>query len=159
MDIIKMTRKDFMKFPRKKWDEEIEFDSFVVVPKEINCLQVWWYYIQKFLSEHIKLFAKPEIYNGMHESGYRCMSFVLIRGGEPICLSSGRSDVLCLDGIGGFGKNWLDENGEVPKLIPPSGWTAECLPKSGFLHFWSNNKIINEYDMSTFEVYATGKRQ
>ena len=38
-----------------------------------------------------------------HDSGFQCMEFALIRDdGVPICRVSGISDVIVIDGIGGF---------------------------------------------------------
>ena len=53
----------------------------------------------------------PEIYeiNGMHDSGFRTMDFVAYSKNEPICLLSGCSDVIHIDGIGGFGHNCLHD--------------------------------------------------
>lgn len=42
--------------------------------------------------------------NYAHDSGWMCMNFVAVnKDGEPICRLSGCSDVLNLDGIGGYG--------------------------------------------------------
>lgn len=156
MDIVKMTRKDFMKLPHKNWQEKVECTSFVVVPCEINYWHVCLYYMRKFLADRNKLFRQPEIHeiDGMHYSGGRSIYYALIRNGEPVCLTNSRSDTLHLDGIGGYGQGWVEKYGCVPSSVPPSGWTAGCLPRSGFLHFWCNSTLITGTDLSSFEIFS-----
>lgn len=152
MHINDMTRKDFEKLPHRKWDERIYFTSMVIIPSRIKGFQVMMYKIRKFLSSKSKLFNKPEIYeiDGMHDSGYRIMDFAAVDNKNvAFCLLSGCSDVIHFDGIGGFGK-W--EN-NIPSLIPPSGWTMDCLPKSGLLRIFSNDKIYCGMALSSFEIY------
>lgn len=83
------------------------------------------------------------------------MDFVAINGTEPMCRLAGGSDVLHIDGIGGFGFRWLGRYGTVPKAIPPSGWEIDCLPKSGlFRIFASGYKIFCGAALSSFEIFA-----
>jgi len=125
MQINKMTRKDFEALPHRKWDEEIECDSIIILPT------------------HKK-----------HDSGFRKMDFVAVVKDEPICLLSGCSDVIHFDGIGGFGKDWVKYGG-CPDLVVPSGWSIYCLPKSGLLCIFSNNgKIYCDTACSSFEIYV-----
>ena len=124
-----MTREDFEALPGRFWDKDIgEFDALIILPSE----------------------QKEEL----HESGYRFMDFVAVRDNEPICKLSGCSDVIHLDGIGGFGKNWLEEHKTVPKTIKPSGWNMDCLPVSGLLRLWSNKKLTVGIALSSFEIFT-----
>lgn len=81
MNVFEMSKEDFAKVPaRKTFYEDIgEFDALVIIPTD-----------------------QP------HDSGYMFMDFVAVGSkGEPICRLSGWSDVLDLDGIGGYGA-WKD---------------------------------------------------
>lgn len=119
-----MTRKDFLALPHRKWDEKIECTDIVILPSRAR-----------------------------HDSGYRLMDFVAIRNGVPVCLLSGCSDVVHLDGIGGFGP-WDSARG-FPSLVPPSGWSIDCLPVSGLLRIWpSSRRISCRPALSSFEIYA-----
>lgn len=134
MNVTEMTRKDFEALPRRKWDEDIgQFDALVIIPGR----------------------AKE-----LHDSGYRLMDFVAVRGGEPVCLMSGCSDVLHLDGIGGYGYNWLDKFGYVPGQVPVVGWTIDCLPKSGLLCLFAGSRpLIAGQALSSFEIYAVERKK
>ena len=98
MNILKMSKKDFSAVPeRASWDAKVElFNSLVIIP-----------------TKH------------MHDSGFMCMDFVAVDDkNEPICRLSGCSDVLHIDGIGGYGKQY------VPGVMsrPIQGWSIDCLP-------------------------------
>ena len=119
-----MTKKDFEKVPeRGGFSEDIgEFNSLVIIPMGYA-----------------------------HDSGWMCMDFVAVsKEGEPICRLSGCSDVLNLDGIGGYG-NWYD--GEFPNYIEPKGWSIDCLP-CGYLRVFSRNVMTARPALSNFEIYA-----
>jgi len=131
MDINKMTRKQFDKLPfRKNWQEPVEFASMVILPLRTR-----------------------------HGSGYRALDFVAINNkGQPICRLSGCSDVIHVDGIGGFGNNWLKQYGTVPKAVPATGWSVDCLATSGLLRMWPNSYHMTcGGSLSSFEIYALEK--
>ena len=127
--INNMTRKEFEALPyRKRFDsDEGPFDSLVILPLRSK-----------------------------HDSGFRCMDFVMCRGDKAIRRLSGCSDVLNLDGIGGYGYKWYAAGDGVPKLVPPKGWSMDCLPKSGLLRLWADNFYMLKADaaLSSFSVYA-----
>jgi len=159
-----MTLEEFKKVPhRRSFDEDVGlFDSLVILPVEINKKSLLIYKFRKFLHRICKWFKEPEVYeiDGLHGSGFRLMDFVAVEDGHPICRLSGCSDVLHLDGIGGFGYNWIAK-GDVPKLIPPKGWRIDCLPKSGLLRIWPSSqkykKLIAGAALSSFEISAVTK--
>jgi len=124
-----MTRKQFDALPfREGWSTPVECDCIIILPTRKR-----------------------------HESGYRCMDFVAVRKNEAICRLSGSSDVIHIDGIGGYGK--LVGNG-LPKFIPPSGWSIDCLPKSGLLRMWpSSNRIECSGAYSSFEIFALAREK
>ena len=131
MNINEMTRKEFEALPNKEWNELIEFNSLIILPGRTR---------------------------DKHESGYRCMSFVAVAEKGPQCLLSGCSDVIHIDGIGGYGENWFKKYGTVPQTIPPSGWSIDCLQKSGLLHIWpGSGKMTCGPSLSSFEIYALCK--
>ncbi len=133
MYITEMNKSDFRKVRVRGWNEDIgEFDSLVIIPGNSREL---------------------------HDSGFRLMTYCLCRGLEPVCLTSGCSDVIHLDGIGGYGKGWSKRYGRVPNLIPPSGWNMDSLPKTGYLRLWATDKkLVCNSDLSSFEVYAIDNR-
>jgi hypothetical protein len=86
------------------------------------------------------------------------MDFVAVLDNEPVCRLSGCSDVIHLDGIGGFGDKWLEKNGGVPDAVPPAGWTIDCMRVSGLLRLFCTGrgrlKLRCAEALSSFEVFA-----
>ena len=68
--------------------------------------------------------------------------------------------MLHLNGIGGYGENWFEKYHGRPKLVPPSGWSIDCLPESGLLCVFSSVKrwLTCGEALSSFEVFVNGKR-
>jgi len=135
-DVGDYTRAQFDALPSRGWDEDVgEFNSLVILPTRHK-----------------------------HDSGYRCMDFAACRrndGGEiePFCRLSGYSDVLHLGGIGGYGDDWLERYGHVPRLTPPVAWSMDCLPKSGLLRlFVPQHNLRADVAVSSFEVYAVPRK-
>ena len=96
-----------------------------------------------------------------HDSGFKCMEFALIsKNGVPICRVGGISDVIIIDGIGGFRINGISK---APKLssgkraIVPYSWSIDCLP-CGYLRLFATscNLMLERpyWSGSTFEIYA-----
>lgn len=122
MNVFDMTKEDFEKVPgRGGWSRGIgEFSSLVIIPQDYA-----------------------------HDSGWMCMDFVAVsKEDEPICRLSGCSDVLNLDGIGGYGNRRV---GEFPNSIEPKGWSIDCLP-CGYLRLFSRSTMTAA--LSSFEIYA-----
>ena len=107
-------------------------------------------YIETPLSGEVRsLVIRPE--EDGEESGGMCMDFVAVsKEGEPICRLSGCSDVLNLDGIGGYGNRRV---GEFPSSIEPKGWSIDCLP-CGYLRLFSRSTMTAGPALSSFEIYA-----
>lgn len=119
--VNEMSRKEIEDVPTRDCNEDIgEFDSVVILPTRRK-----------------------------HDSGYRCMDFVAVRKGVPIKRLSGCSDVIHLNGIGGYGK-WL---GSFPQLIEPIGWSIDCLYKSGLLQIFTHGVLTCGDALSSFEIY------
>lgn len=124
MNINEMTREAFYRLPyREDWRKPVECTEIVILPARYSLLGVVKYKIREFLAKVFGL-RKPEIYEipYLHDSGYWLMDVVAVVNGEPLCRASGCSDVIHLDGIGGFGLNW-HKRGGVPDSVPPSGWS------------------------------------
>ena len=97
-----------------------------------------------------------------HDSGYQCMEFALIsNNGVPICRVGGYSDVIVIDGIGGYGANGFSKAPRLKdgrRVIVPHGWSIDCLP-CGYLRLFVNDScgLMLErpyWGGSTFEIYA-----
>lgn len=126
-----MTIKDFESLPyRESFDKDIgEFDSLVILPTRKT-----------------------------HDSGYRCIDFVACIKDEPICRLSGCSDVLHINGIGGYGYKWTEKNIGVPFKIDIMPWSIDCLPKSGLLRmFCYGHNLIAGCALSSFDIFANKK--
>ena len=124
MNIFDMTKEDFDKVPeRGGFSKDIgKFSALVIIPQDYA-----------------------------HDSGWMCMDFVAVNENEePICRLSGNSDVLHVDGIGGYG-NW--RGGELPSRINPKGWRIDCLP-CGYLRLFSDCTLTAGPARSDFEIYA-----
>ncbi len=122
-----MTIKDFEKVPRAPWSLEIECDSLIILPG-----------------------SEKDI----HDSGYRCMSFIVVKDNKAIYQIGGGSDVLHIEGIGGYGYDWLTENKHAPVKVKPKSWSIDCLPKSGLLRLFNNKKMICGNSLSSMEIFT-----
>lgn len=90
----------------------------------------------------IELFGEAAKFNAVvivpmpdiHDSGYRCMKFILMNRGEVVGCVSGWSDVLHINGIGGYGLNW--EETMKTGMTKVVDWSIDCLPESGCLRLF-----------------------
>jgi hypothetical protein len=131
-NIHDMTRSDFEQLPHRDWDEDIgQFDCLIILPTKHK-----------------------------HDSEFACMDFVACDGDRPICRLSGCSDVVHINGIGGFGKDWTKKFGGVPTAIPPVDWSIDCLFKSKLLRLFTHQyKLVVDPALSSFCVYAVPKKK
>jgi len=60
-------------------------------------------------------------------TGYQCMDFIPVRDHAVSCRLSGNTDLLLIDGVGGYG------DCSYAALVPPKAWMMDCLRKSGLL--------------------------
>ena len=70
----------------------------------------------------------------LHDSGFRAMKFILCRDMEIVGVVGGWSDVVHIDGIGGYGLNWNESLKTGMKKVV--GWSIDCLPTSGCLRLF-----------------------
>lgn len=75
--------------------------------------------------------------NEIHDSGWRCMKFILAHNGEIVGVVSGWSDVVHINGIGGYGKDIVGAlNSQMTKRV---GWAIDCLPKSRCIRLFAGD--------------------
>jgi len=112
---------------RRDWNEDIgKFDSLIVLPTRRK-----------------------------HDSGFRCMEFIAVRGGEAICRLGGGSDVVHIDGISPLLGVGLMNHGHIPG---GPRWCFDCLPKSGFINmFNANGAMTVGGDYSSLEIFSCRK--
>lgn len=93
----------------------------------------------------------------LHDSGYRCMKFILCNDykDEIVGVVGGGSDVIHLDGIGGYGLNYSE--GLATGKSPCVGWELDCLV-CGCLRLFTSGKmrmtLRDGIICSSFEVYS-----
>lgn len=125
MQVTAMTRQQIDAVPlREDWSSHVECKSLIILPTRRK-----------------------------HDSGYRCMDFLAVDASDkPICRLSGCSDVLHIDGIGGFGKpsNY--------NFVVPKGWSIDCLGKSGLLRIFGPKTITATEALSSFCVFGDEAR-
>jgi hypothetical protein len=126
MKIFNMTKEDFAEVPflnTLSYDDRI-FNSLVIIPSD-----------------------------KLHDSGWRCMEFVAVDAkGNPMFKMSGYSDVLHIDGIGGYG-NWYECGDTIPELVKPKGWSFDCLP-CGYIRLMCNCNMKYGGGISDFQIYG-----
>lgn len=151
-----MTEKEFRSLPHRGWNEAVAFTALVILPAKYDLWGSVRFALKSLVARLFHL-QSPEIWEvgHLHDSGYRCLSFVAVDGSKPLCRLAGCSDAIHVDGIGGYGRDWLEKYSTVPDLIPPSGWSIDCLPKSGLLRMWpSSGRMTRGPSLSPFEIYA-----
>ena len=129
MNIFEMTIEDFKNVKRREgWAGNVpEFKSLVILPM-----------------------------GDLHDSGYMMMDFIAVNANnEPIMRISGCSDVLHINGIGGYGKWGFDI--EIPSYIKPIDWSIDCLP-CGLLRLFTRNSMTCGNIVSDFEVFTEVER-
>lgn len=91
-----------------------------------------------------------------HDSDFSCMKFVLLKRFEIVGVVGGGSDVIHINGIGGYGD--LHKK-EINFSKPPKGydWSIDCLPKSKCVRlFILGQKELYTDDLicSDFNIYV-----
>ena len=75
--------------------------------------------------------------NYKHDSGFQCMKYVLLNHWDIVGVVGGGSDVMHINGIGGFGKNpdYTNISVKVHDL------RIDCLPESKCLRLFSDDEM------------------
>ena len=93
-----------------------------------------------------------------HDSGYECMKFILTDRREIVGAVGGSSDVVHLNGIGGYGENWAQtfDRGVAPIV----DWSIDLLPKSHCVRVFCSRELYlkDGFICSDFEVYARERK-
>lgn len=75
----------------------------------------------------------------MHESGYESMKFILASGSEIVGVVSGWSDVMHLNGIGGYGRDIT--TALKTRKVDLVGWRIDCLHKSHCVRLFTDKQL------------------
>ncbi|HAQ52045.1 MAG TPA: hypothetical protein DCR12_04710 [Lachnospiraceae bacterium] len=98
--------------------------------------------------------------NEMHESGYRCMKFALMDHSEVVGCVGGSSDVIHLNGIGGYGKFGKDFDRSLRTgLAKRVDWSIDCLPNGLIRLFCSSKLELDDIICSDFNLYVKSERE
>ena len=119
-DVNEMTRKEFLEIENFKPTKP--FNSIIIVPT-----------------------------NYTHDSGYQCMKFILTgKYQEIVGALGGGSDVIHVNGIGGYGKN----PDYINRMIKAHDLRIDCLYKSKCLRLFSDEEFeIDNFICSDFIFY------
>lgn len=107
--------------------------------------------------EELKNFKPKEKFNGciiiptkeMHDSGFMCMKFALVQHDKVVGCVGGGSDVVNINGIGGYGKDYMSAI-----TSQKVDWRIDCLP-NGLLRLFSNHWLsIDDIICSNFALYT-----
>jgi len=153
IDITTMTREELEAIPRAEYDVTFECESLIVLPGEPATRGE-----KSRLTQNKQDWEKDDY---LHDSGYRCMSFIALdKKAQPLGRIGGCSDVIHVDGIGGYGYKWTERTSGVPTQVPVSAWMIDCLPRSGLLRIFrmGGGGILCEVPFSSFSIYRLGGR-
>lgn len=95
----------------------------------------------------------------LHESGFRCMRFVLANDNEIVGVVGGYSDVVHPNGIGNYGHQSFEESLATGK-IPPMNLSMDCLPASNCIRLMvAPSKIRDGFILSDFVFYTVNESE
>ena len=113
--------------------------------------------------EELKNFKPEEKFDGCiiiptketHDSGFICMKFALTHNNKVVGCVGGGSDVVHINGIGGYGKYGNDfTSALISQKVPRVCWRIDCLP-NGLLRLFSDHWLsIDDIICSDFALYA-----
>lgn len=121
--------------------------------------------ISRLELEKLEYFNPTEDFNGiiivptheLHDSGYGCMKFVLLNNDKIVGCVGGGSDIIHINGIGGYGIFFNME--EYDKAVSTGkvnvvSWSIDCLP-NGLIRLFSNKKLLIDLPItSDFIIYT-----
>ncbi len=91
--------------------------------------------------------------NELHDSGFGRMKFALTNSFEVVGCVGGGSDVVHLNGIGGYGKYNFDKTLKT-NMVKRIDWSIDCLPNGLIRLFCSYKLDIDEFIVSDFNLYV-----
>lgn len=113
--------------------------------------------------ESLEYFKPTDNFNGvviiptdeMHDSGFRCMKFALVNYGKVVGCVGGGSDVIHLNGIGGYGKFGEEWDRSLNTgLMKRVDWSIDCLPNGLIRLFCSHKLELDDIICSDFNLYV-----
>ena len=156
--VFEMSRRELYRVPwRPDWKEPVFCSSLVFLPAKTDYLGLLRYNFQKLVAKLFRLEPPEGLPEHLHSSGFRCIVAIAVdENGYPICKVATFSDIIHIDGIGGYGWEWFKRYGGVPDLVPPVSWQIDCLPKSGAfrIFFFNKGKIRVGPPLSSLEIFA-----
>ena len=91
--------------------------------------------------------------NELHDSGFGCMKFALTNGVEVVGCVGGGSDVIHLNGIGGYGNKDYDKALKT-NMVKRIDWSIDCL-SNGLIRLFCSYKLdIDKMILSDFDLYV-----
>lgn len=75
--------------------------------------------------------------NYKHDSGFQCMKYILLNHWDIVGVVGGGSDVMHINGIGGYGK----EPNYTTRMVKAHDLRIDCLPKSKCLRLFSDDEM------------------
>lgn len=113
--------------------------------------------------EKLDYFEPTDEFNGvviiptdeMHDSGFKCMKFALMNHSEVVGCVGGGSDIIHLNGIGGYGQYGIEyETAVRTNMVKRINWDIDCLP-NGLLRLFCSGKLkIDDFICSDFNLYV-----
>ena len=90
-----------------------------------------------------------------HSSGFGCMKYILCHGFEIVGVVGGGSDVVHLNGIGGYGDGKAFDEALKAQKVDRVGWRIDILPNSGCARLFCDHWLKIETPIcSDFIVYV-----
>lgn len=115
----------------KNYNTEAQFDAVIIVPTE-----------------------------EIHDSGYRCMKFILQRADEIVGCVSGWSDVIHPNGIGNKGREWPADWELENSWSPYMGLRMDCLPGSNCIRLMMHGVFkVADFIGSDFQFFKIPEEQ
>ena len=96
----------------------------------------------------------PQMYCELHDSGYRMIKIALTNKGRVVGCVEGCTDVIHLNGIGGYGK-YNDKYSErvSSKMVPVIDWSIDVAP-NGFVRVFCTHELeLSDLPLSDLPIY------
>ena len=111
----------------------------------------------------MECYAPTERYNGFvivttgerHDSGFGCMKYILLHGFKIVGVVGGWSDVVHLNGIGGYGDDEAFDIALKTQKTDRVGWSIDVMPNSGCVRLFCDHWLEVETPIcSDFIIYV-----
>ena len=96
----------------------------------------------------------PQMYCELHDSGYRMIKIALTNKGRVVGCVEGCTDVIHLNGIGGYGKfNDKYEDRVSTRTGPIIDWSIDVAPNGLVRVFCSHELCMDGFPLSDLPIY------